>query len=301
MAVAAASAIRNTYPDSFIAWAIDSRCAAMVDTATLVDVRYEVPRQQWKSAKVSWLEQYRHFARLRRFKFDFGLDLQGHSKTALCLRIANPKTRIATRATDVVARVLNPVIAQKGAPKHTVERNLFALRQLGDFSGDDRPIMPKLSPLPPQIERSMSPKLATISIGAGHPKKCYSPSQWNQVGRNLADRGYDVAFLGGPEDRDLLQPDGHNWIGELSLDQTLAVVARSQIHLAADTGTGHMAAACGVPVVSVFGYTDIEEYRPYTNNAIILNAGRAMDGVSPAEIVDSVELLVGRQRSAVLN
>jgi len=301
MAVAAASAVRRSHPDAFIAWAIDSRCAAMVDTDRLADLRYEIPRQQWKSGNVSWLAQFRHFARLRRFNFDYGLDLQGHTKTALCLRIASPKKRIALRATDVVARVVNPLAPQPGHPAHIVERNLFALRTLGDFPGDATPIMPNLCDLPDEVEEAVSGRLATISISAGHPKKCYPAHHWEQVACELSARGFGVAFLGGPEDVGLIQPEVHNWIGRLTLEQTLAVVARSRVHLAADTGTGHMAAAYGVPVVSVFGYTDKEESRPYTNNAIVLDAGRGMDRVSPSEIVESVETLIASQRDAVLN
>ena len=77
----------------------------------------------------------------------------------------------------------------------------------------------------------------------------------------------------------------------------MSAVAHSMVHLAADTGTGHMAAAYGVPVVSVFGYTDMIEYRPYTENGVVLNAGKSMDGVSPEQIVDSVESLVAPQHA----
>ncbi|MBC8063619.1 MAG: hypothetical protein H7Y17_02220, partial [Chlorobia bacterium] len=41
----------------------------------------------------------------------------------------------------------------------------------------------------------------------------------------------------------------------------MSAVAHSTIHLAADTGTGHMAAAFGVPFVSVFGPTDPKLFR----------------------------------------
>lgn len=301
MAAAAASSVRRSYPDAFICWAVDTRCSPVVDTDVLVDLRFNVPRQQWKSGHVSWLDQFRHFAQLRRFNFDYGLDLQGHSKTALCLRIARPKKRAALRARDVAAWLLNPVASNGNLPPHTVERNLFALRTLGDFSGDPSPIMPKMTPLPAEVEEHMSHKLVSISISAGHPKKCYSVECWLHVARELRAQGYDVAFLGGPEDKIQAQPYVHDWIGRLDLGQTMSVVARSRVHIAADTGTGHMAAAYGVPVVSVFGYTDKEEFRPYTNNAIVLDAGRGMDRVTPSDIVESTEALLARQRNAFLN
>lgn len=299
MAVPVASRIRRTFPNALIAWAVDTRISAVLDTERLVDLRYEVPRENWKSRHVSWWLQLRHFARLRPFKFDYGLDLQGHSKTAICLRIANPKRRVASRATDIVARVVNPVLPTFGA-KHWVARNLEVLASLGEFGGDPSPIMPDVSRFEARLLQDISSfrNLVTISIGAGHPTKKYEPARWLEVADMLSHRGYSVALLGG-QGEDIPAPGIVNWIDKLSLAETMAAVSRSTLHLASDTGTGHIAAAYNVPVISVFGYTDPEQYRPYTENAIVLDAGRQMKGVSPAEILAAAESLLQRQVHAL--
>src|SRR5206468_1546598 len=99
--------------------------------------------------------------------------------------------------------------------------------------------------------------------------------------------GFTVAFLGGPSDPHVELPGALDWTGALTLDQAMAAIALSEVHLAADTGTGHIAAAYGVPVVSVFGYTKAWKYRPYTDRAIVLDAGKSMDGIEPAQIVEA--------------
>ena len=65
----------------------------------------------------------------------------------------------------------------------------------------------------------------------------------------------------------------------------MAVIARSSLVLAADTGAGHLAAAYGVPVVSIFGPTDPEEFRPYSDAGIVLKSGDRTDDVSPEQVV----------------
>jgi ADP-heptose:LPS heptosyltransferase len=297
MAVPAAAAIRKKYPDSFIAWAVDARCAAVVDTERLVDLRYEVPREDWKAKGISWLKQYRHFARLRRFKFDYGIDLQGHSKTALCLRIAQPKVRIASRCTDLMARLANPIAPQIPNHEHVVERNIDTLRQLDSFPEEYQWIMPNVSRCSAELKQQVAnpERLITISVSAGHPLKEYSRSGWGKVAEKLMGQGYTVAFLGGPSDTAPAAPGSIDWVGKLSLRQAIAAVSISQAHLAADTGGGHIAAALGVPVLSVFGYTKQSEYRPYTKNGVVLDAGPSMDKVNPEEIVREAEALVNRQ------
>ena len=299
MAVPAVSVIRRAMKDSFITWAVDSHCSAVIDQERLVDLRYQIPRREWKKVHVSWAKQLRHFARLRQFRFDYGIDLQGHSKTALCLRIASPKNRFAARATDLAAYVLNPVANLPMKGLHCVERNLLSLSMIGKFEVSSAPIMPRVELLPDLPERDLS-RLATISISAGSPSKCYSPELWAQVAQILLKEGFEVALLGGPGDPQPTVEGTRNWIGKLSLEETMAAVARSKIHFAADTGTGHIAAAYGVPVVSIFGYTDIVKYRPYTENGVVLDAGKTMDGVDSEQIVNSAQLLVARQ-NAFLN
>ena len=62
----------------------------------------------------------------------------------------------------------------------------------------------------------------------------------------------------------------------------MAAVAESHLHLAGDTGTGHIAAAYGTPVVSVFGPTPPERYRPWSARARVLrDDSKSVEAVSP--------------------
>ena len=298
MAAPVPSAIRRSHPDSFIAWAVESRCAPVVDNERLVDVRFEVPRDKWKQggAGSSWFAQLRYFAKLREYNFDIGMDLQGHAKTALCLRLSGAKKRLAVRSKDPLANSLNP----NPAPfrlEHTVEHNLEVLSAFGLFDSDATPIMPSLEDSRARIALLISSKpLATITVSTGNQLKNYPTENWLAVGRGLQRQGYQVAYLGGPGDPSVALPDSIDWVGKLPLEQTMAAVSLSDIHFAGDTGSGHMAAAYGVPVVSVFVGTSPARYRPYTERGVVVDG---TSGVAPEQVLDAGLGLLERHGKAL--
>jgi ADP-heptose:LPS heptosyltransferase len=295
MAAYAATAIREAMPDANLTWAVETRCMAMLNRDALLNEVVDFPRDRWRKRRWSpgvWREQLSCFARLRTRRFDYGMDLQGHSKTAICLRIARPQKRIAAFATDSLARRLTPLAPGNPDGKHRVERMMDTARAFGEFAIPSRPMMPK--PISVQeLGLNRTRRLATISTGAGALIKQYPTSQWVEVAEGLIKGGLDVAFLGASSDPSIEVPGTTNLVGKFSLEQTMSAVAHSAIHLAADTGTGHMAAAFGVPFVSVFGPTDPKLYRPYSDLGTVLRASSNPAEVSAIQILEATERLLG--------
>lgn len=271
------SALRRAHTDATLVWAVDPRCGAVLDRSQLLNDVFDVPREEWKKggAGSSLLGQYRHFCKLRQYGFDIGVDLQGHSKTAICLRLAGTKRRLACKPHDPVAAALLPRAASVPYGTHMVDELAQVLRPLG-IADDLSPIMPELAEERSKVRTWIggSRPLATISVSAGAPKKVYPLEQWKEVARQLMSSGFQVAFLGGPTDPTPGMPETLDWVGKTSLSETIAAVAESAVHFAADTGSGHIAAAYGVPVVSVFTVTNPARYRPYTNRGIVLESPR---------------------------
>ena len=298
MAAWAAAAVRERHPDAFLCWAVETRCAPVIDRKSLVSRVEEMPRDRWKRARWSpatWQNQVGKYIGLRKLRFDVGLDLQGHMKTALCLRVANPKRRLASRATDVVAANLNPV-PPRPSGLHTVEWYGRLLSEFGDYAIPETPPMPYDEAAARGIvERVGGDRpLATITVSAGQREKAYPAEGWAEVAQGLVARGFRVAFLGGPTDRPIEAPDTVDLVGRLALGTTLEAVRLSAVHLAADTGNGHLAAALGVPVVSVFGPTNPVEFRPYTERGRVLRDGPNPGSVPPERLLAAVRELVGR-------
>ncbi|MCX7799631.1 MAG: glycosyltransferase family 9 protein [Fimbriimonadales bacterium] len=277
MALPVASRIRRSVPGAVIDWVVDRRCADVIDTERLVngletfDSREE-KRLRWTPAGIA--RQMRFYLRLRERGYDYGIDLQGHSKTALCLRIARPARRVAARATDGLARALNPVRPDPHRAEHMVEQNLETLGYLGFASGDPTPMLPDLTAERETLKAQLPDRpLVTITVGAGHPNKVVPLDRWRTVGELLMKEGLAVGYLGGPGDPSPELPGSIDWVGRLPLRQTMAALALSALHLSGDTGTAHIASALGVPTVTVFGHMPQEKFRPYWGRGKVLSLG----------------------------
>lgn len=298
------TAIRRKYPDAEIVWACESRCAPVIDTSTLASGLAQFPRERWKQRRWSpatWREQILYYTGLRKHRFDLGIDFQGHSKTALCLRLAAPARRFAARSTDVFAKWLNPVKFEWDTQRHEVEEYMRFVGMIESFETPTRPIVPDLSEERRAIRSLVDSRsrVVTIQTGAGAEDKRYPLGSWEAVAGALIEQGFTVAAIGAKSDARLETNGVVDWVGKLDLRHALAAVAESAIHLAGDTGTGHVAAASGVPVVSVFGPTPPERFRPYSDNAIVLKQSNSTASVTPDQVLSAVARLVPHHEPAI--
>lgn len=275
--------LRYTYPDAELSWAVEDRCAGVISTSLVR--KLVLPRRRWraKGDLKTLFEQYRWLTSFRKFGFDYGFDLQGHSKTAWCLRLSGAKKRLSVHGTDVVANRLNPVLVDPLLEEvHAVEssrRLVNALLPIEHVRSDFLPGSPQVR----------NPRLVTLCIGAGHPLKVIPPETLVAVGRTLASEGFEVVYLGGPEDQ-LDAPAGTTNLAEkTTLEESIDWVRKSAVHIAGDTGTGHIAAAVGTPLVSIWGHMPLDRYYPYGEEVTVLNANGIPADVSVAEIVHAAK------------
>lgn len=292
MTAHAVTGMRLKWPDAQITWAVDPRAEPVLDRTELVDQVIRFDRGAWKRRRLdptAWLEQLRLYLGLRRHRFDLGLDFQGHTKTALCLRLASPKRRLALRATDAFAARLNPLVRSGELPNHEVEKGFVLTEAVGVKERPKRPIMPSLA-----AERGViagltadAKPLVTIQTGAGADFKRYPPEGWSAVAAALLEAGANVVVIGAPGDPNLEVKGARSAVGQWPLPMAMAAVASSAVHLSADTGSGHIAAAYGVPTVTVFGKGDPERFRPYSEVGTVLKHSDRPSDVSPGEIVQA--------------
>ena len=303
MAGPIAAAIRAKYPDAHICWAVEPYCSPVIDTQRLINDMILFPRDDWEKHRWSprtWRDQLSTYTRMRGKRFDIGIDLQGQAKTALCLRFAKPRKRIAVKSHDFISAKLNPVLEVTRGQMHTIEHSMMALQRLEEFPTDVRFVMPDLMSERKMIrdKRDAKKPLATISVSAGGKKKIYSIDRWGEVAEGLLSKGFQVAFLGGKNDPTVPVDQALDWVGSLSLREAMAAVCESRVHLAADTGTGHIAAAYNVPVVSVFGKTKPYWYRPYTKNGVVLDGKGSTENITPEQVLEAVESLTRSKSEA---
>ena len=110
--------------------------------------------------------------------------------------------------------------------------------------------------------------------GAGGVSKCWPLEHFIALARACGSRGHMPVFFLGPDERDWIRelrtalptalfPE-YTASGEASGGPllTIALATRLAVGVANDAGGGHLLAAGGRPLISLFGHTDPEKFKP---------------------------------------
>lgn len=298
MAAWPVTALRQHYPDAEIHWATEPMGVPVIDTEALVQKVHVFPRDRWKRERArprTWAEQVRTYLTLREVPYDLAIDFQGHSKTALAVRLSGARKRVSVQATDALSARLNPVPIPRDPDDHWVDHHFKVLATLGVTERPRQPIMPYASLPEAEFRRRAedSRPMVTICTGGSHESKRYPVERWREVARLLQESGYRVVSVGGPGDPHLGSPF-EDQAGTLTLRESMEMIRASAVHLATDTGTGHIAAAVGTPVVSLFPDNDraIRRFRPYTDRGVVVRADNSpVASLEPTAVFDAVREL----------
>jgi heptosyltransferase-1 len=114
-----------------------------------------------------------------------------------------------------------------------------------------------------------------INPGAGWGAKRWPAERYAAVARGLIDRGLRVLVNAGPGEKSLAeaiaQSTGATAVS-CSLEQLIALMRRTKLAIAGDTGPLHLACALGRPVVGIYGPTDPSRNGPFGTRFRVLRS-----------------------------
>lgn len=171
-------------------------------------------------------------------------------------------------------------------------------------------------PLPAELDESIgTAPYVVFHPGAAVPARRPSGARSAEMVHALAAAGHRVVVTGGEDERELTArvADGIavDLGGRTTLPTLAAVYARAAVVIAPNTGPAHLAAAVGVPVVSLFApVVPVAQWSPYALRVVVLGdqdapcgGSRArtcpvpghpcLDGISDAELLATVQQLEG--------
>ncbi|MBY4127598.1 glycosyltransferase family 9 protein [Rhodococcus fascians] len=150
--------------------------------------------------------------------------------------------------------------------------------------------------------------------GAAVPARRPTAQHSRAIVRALGDNGFRVVVTGGPDELELAQfvADGHasNEAGRLTLGELADLYAGADAVVVPNTGPAHLAAAVGVPTVSLFApVVPALRWAPHRTPSIVLGDQNAacknsrarvcpvaghpcLESVTPQEVVDAVRALL---------
>jgi heptosyltransferase-3 len=261
------------------------------DTAAILDGHPAINRihridRQWKrlgvvaQARAEW----RLFSDLRSRDYDLIVHLTEHRRGAWLARLLGPRWAVAplVKGRDKSWRKSFSHLYPKplAGGRHTVERNLDALRRLGlAIVPEDRPLSLAVGEADRQ---SIDALLAEAQVPAGgfvhvHPASRWLFKAWpaERVATlidRLAEEGWPAVLTAAPERIELALADSVsaacrskpvNLAGRLNLKQMAALSARARLFVGVDSAPMHIAAAVGTPTVGIFGPSGEIEWHPW--------------------------------------
>jgi heptosyltransferase-2 len=149
-------------------------------------------------------------------------------------------------------------------PEHQAYYYLELLRRLGIIRS-----LPNVDSFLLPIAAAKKPATTGLVVGlnpgaAFGGAKRWMPSRYVELGRRLhAERGASIVLFGSAAERALTEAMAReigggavSTAGETTLGEFLKLAVGCDLFVTNDTGTMHVAAAAGVPVLAVFGSTD---------------------------------------------
>ncbi len=120
--------------------------------------------------------------------------------------------------------------------------------------------------------------LAAIGPGANQPAKFWPLERFEEIGHRLREAGYEIVVIGGPAEREAAGrltaawQDGLNTAGQFSVTGTAALLRECVFLIGLDTGTTHLAASVGTPVIALYADRDPEgQWTPLGEGHIVLS------------------------------
>ena len=132
------------------------------------------------------------------------------------------------------------------------------------------------------IPASVNP-IVVLHPGSGGYSKArrWSAAGFAEVANGLREQcGAEIVLVGRPEDsshavENLLKQKPVNLVGKTTLPQLADIIARADLFIGADSGVMHIAAATGRPVLSIFGPSNPDAWKPWAvgGHATVLRSG----------------------------
>ena len=254
-------------------------------------------------------EPLRHLARrLRALGPTHGLDLHGSLRSATLRLLVRCRWSAYRKRKVARSTLISVKVDLYGRPAPVPERYFEAARSLDVHPDGGRPEFyigqgPKDRAAAWLAERSLADAaVVALAPGAAHATKRWPLSHWIVLAQRLSEAGYRPIVLGGPDDRGIalqLAAEGsaENAVGEFSLQETGALLARARVLVSGDTGVMHMATGVGTPVVALFGPT-VEQFGffPYRAPSIVLQRDLAC---RPCSSTGTAQCPLGHHRCMV--
>jgi heptosyltransferase-3 len=267
-------AIKAKYPGAKISLLTRRGRGSLLEKNPLIEEIIEItqPDGNWLNSISTQID---FLLKLRNHGFDLVIDLRADDRGAILTLVTGARMRYAvvyrhspfwrnSMFTHMATNMLPGSVPFRGP----AEQSLGVLRPLGIDIATDIPRFPVPEVIAENVEAilknaniNLSDKFVTVSPYSRCKYKEWDQGKWTNVICRLWNRWrISTVIVGGIEDRkeadELKLQCGsftYNLAGKTTLAELAGVINRSILHLGIDTAGPHLAAALGLPTVTIYG------------------------------------------------
>lgn len=268
------SALKRAMPQASIDAYVYKETIPMLDGSPDIHgfVSYD---RNWK--KLSWFNKMAREAvllrQIRKNGYDLVINLTEGDRGAVAAKVSRAGIRVGFEPKgSFQKKIYSHIVKHCPSLRHTVERNLDAVRRIGIFPDPkDRDLF---FHIPREALVGMQSYQGAILI---HPTsrwkfKCWSVLKMRALIQELLKRGKRIVLTSGPDadEKRMVQEIGQGlpikiFTGVLSLKEFGALIHLSELLICVDSVPLHLASALKKPVIALFGPTSDITWGPWRN------------------------------------
>jgi lipopolysaccharide heptosyltransferase I len=280
--------LKRSFPDAEIDWLVESKARVILTGNPWLHNVVEIDTHKWRrSWSFQTLAEMRRIASsLRRRRYDVALDFQGLWKSAFLGKVSGAGKLIGFDRTTLkepgCRMFYDEQIKPAPAVRHVIDIYKELLRSIGVTLAPHRFHLS----VPREDEQFISQQLSSRQIGdfvilnpgGGWETKNWAPENYALLHDKLRqETDLQSILTWGPGEEPLVEKVLRACVTAppvtfpTSLYQLIALLKRSQLFVGGDTGPLHLAAACGTPIVGIFGPTDPLRNGPFSPEDIVVS------------------------------
>ncbi|HFD11385.1 MAG TPA: lipopolysaccharide heptosyltransferase I [Crenotrichaceae bacterium] len=255
-------------PDVTFDWVVEEAFAEIPEWHRAVQTVIPVAIRRWRKNVLSrrhWQELKQFFGDMRSNEYDYVIDVQGLVKSALITRLAH-----GDRCGLNYSSCREPLSALAYQRRYEITKNLHAIQRIRQLFGLS------LNYSVPDADLDYGLKLFQWNGGnstersivfvhsASRAEKLWPIQYWIDLAVKVGNEGYNIKLLWGNEveqQRAQLIADKVDYcrvMPMMNLSAIAQLFQRSTVVVGVDTGLAHLAAAIGVPAVTLYLSTEPE-------------------------------------------
>ena len=277
--------LRTNYPKARISLLADKKLADLVQYNRHIDECLLIDKKGRDDSLPSFIK---YIWGIRKKKFDLVINLHRNER-ASAIAAFSGADRIVGYAKPGFALLFDQVLPNLKAVKHQIHSHFDVLEQaVGIDRIDDGGLEMWL---PEAAVRSAAKiwqenfapdkKVVAFNIGASWKTKRWIDTYFARCADELLEKGYGVAFFGGPMDTELVEAciaqmkhrdsgDIKVFTGKVSLGELGALLKKCALFLTTDSGPMHVGVSQNVPVVTMFGASPVPGFYPYDARDVLI-------------------------------